>query len=95
MLQLLKSSSKIGSVYLISKAKYCHNFHSVHSESYRNVIFRYLKKIPNETIKVFERGEKEPHDVIRPLPRSVEIVESSLEVQIFDIYRRFSSLRNP
>lgn len=29
---------------------------------------------------MFERGEKEPHQVVRPLPRSVEMVESALEV---------------
>lgn len=45
-------------------------------------LFRYLVYIPNEIIKVYERGERDPHDEIRPLPRSVEIIEVSLQVTI-------------
>lgn len=43
------------------------------------ILSRYLNSIPNETINTFERGDTKPHPVVRPLPRSVEVVEAAIQ----------------
>lgn len=42
---------------------------------------RYLSTIPNETIMVYEKGQDTPTPVTRPLPSSIELVESVLKVK--------------
>lgn len=37
--------------------------------------------IPNETIKVYTKGQNKPESVVKPLARSVEMVEAVLKVK--------------
>lgn len=64
----------------LTVAKYhldsCLHHHAMHLSS----LPRYLTTIPNEVINMYEKGEKDPHPVVKPLARSVEIVEAALEV---------------
>jgi hypothetical protein len=44
-----------------------------------SIFNRYLTKIPNETVQLCQKNSTETFDIIRPLPRSVDVVYWSLK----------------
>jgi hypothetical protein len=44
-----------------------------------SIFNRYLMRVPNETVQLFQKNSTETIEVIRPLPRSVDVVYWSLK----------------
>ncbi|RYH07754.1 hypothetical protein EON65_41495 [archaeon] len=51
-----------------------------HLKGKLEIFNRYLTRIPNETILVFERGSDVPQPVTRPTAQAIEIIECVIKV---------------